>query len=246
MEKHIWWFIISLLAICLTGCYFDFDDEDGGPFSCIEGEGSLITRELYLDDFRGVKLKVDAEVHLYYGEQQYVEVRGQQNIINELELDIHSGVWDIEFDDCVRNYETLEIFITIPKVTFINVSGSGDVIGEEAFNSDQLELIVSGSGRLEGIFFVNELEGNISGSGNIRLAGESNRMDVRISGSGDLHAFDFVSDYADLRVSGSGDARVHVLSEMDVKISGSGDVFYKGYPVIHSSISGSGELIDSN
>ena len=53
----------------------------------------------------------------------------------------------------------------------INLSGSGKVIGESKFDVEDLDISVSGSGKLDMDVHAENIESGISGSGNITLGG---------------------------------------------------------------------------
>lgn len=242
MKKSI--FFLFLLSILFTIPSCDPDD-DGWFGDCTKGEGPDVERVLNMPDFTGVKLNCEAKVFITQGDTFEVVAKGESNIIDELELDVQDDTWTIEFDHCVKSYD-LEIYITMPTIAYLSVSGSGDIRGENFFTAQDVVLRVSGSGSLCLGLNAEDVDGKISGSGRVELEGEAENLDFDISGSGDLKAFNLPVEKADISISGSGDASVHVLEVLDVRISGSGDVYYKGYPTINSNISGSGDVVDAN
>jgi len=46
-------------------------------------------------------------------------IKGQENIIEELETSVRNDVWEIEFDDCVDDSDVLRIFITLPTLNYV-------------------------------------------------------------------------------------------------------------------------------
>lgn len=235
------------LAMCLTvsSCFIDIHD-DNGFFGCIDGDGPIVTQTLELDDFDGVALKLPIEVIISQGDVQEVTVEGRQNIIDELELDVRNGIWDIETRDCVRNVGNMKIFITIPDITELSISGSGEIFGENVFIIQDISLRISGSGNMDLAIEGDDISATITGSGDMKLEGLADELDFKITGSGDISAFNLEASRARVEITGSGNAEVNVELELDVKISGSGDVRYKGNPSLDVSISGSGRVIDAN
>ncbi|MEZ4959097.1 MAG: head GIN domain-containing protein [Saprospiraceae bacterium] len=241
MKKFSLYFAPLLLALfTITSC-----DDDGPFWDCEEGRGPEKEIVLDVDGFKGIKLNCNADVFITQGTDFEVVAKGEENIIEQLETDVHGSVWDIEFDHCTRDYD-LKIYITMPEINYLSIAGSGKIKGENFFTADDLELRISGSGKMDLGLNAHQIDGKISGSGEMLLEGATDHLDFDISGSGDLHAFDLAAKTADLNVSGSGDAEVQVLDNLDVKISGSGDVFYKGYPVLNVNISGSGKVRSAN
>lgn len=237
-----------LLALLMTTSFSScFLDDDDGLFNCERGEGEIITRTLDVPDFTGIDLDCSFDVTIAQGDEQIVKVEGHENIIDLLELDVQNNIWDIEFDRCIRgDDDELKIHITVPKLTFIKISGSGKVFGENDIQADEIELKISGSGNMDLALFANDISGKISGSGQITLEGETQTFNYETSGSGDWRTFEMLSREGNVRITGSGDTEVNVSEKLDVRISGSGDVFYKGNPLIDIDITGSGSLVNSN
>jgi len=235
-----------LIALCaIVGFSSCFGDDDGF-FSCEKGEGPTVLKEIGISDFTGIDLKCSANVILNQGDTQYVEVEGQDNIIDLLDTNIDGDTWNIEFDGCVRDYDDLTIYITIPNLEKVEVSGSGEVISESFLEGDYIAVDISGSGDIDLGLNYEEVDGKISGSGKFTLEGECDQLDYKISGSGNIRSFDLIAKEAKVKINGSGDVEVHVTDELDVNINGSGDVYYRGNPNLTIDIDGSGNVINDN
>ncbi|MEM6317049.1 MAG: head GIN domain-containing protein [Bacteroidota bacterium] len=240
--------VIFLFSFSLTSCYFDFDDDGRSPsFSnCEEGFGSTITQELGLSDFTGIELRTDAQVYLAQGDELEVLVKGQENIIDELETRVRNDVWEIEFDDCVRNSDVLRIYITTPNLNYIGNSGSGKISSEDILKMNDLEVKNHGSGDIELSIEADVVTTRNTGSGKLELEGVASTLDVDIKGSGDLAAFDLLVKDGQIEIDGSGDAQVNVQDFLEILIDGSGDVYYKGNPDLKVRTRGSGKVFNAD
>jgi hypothetical protein len=227
-------------TLLFQGCYFDFDD-DG--FGCLRGNGNIVTERIFVPEFHSINLSTSGNVFITQGNEQRVEVELDENLLDDLRRTVRNGKWDIEFDRCINRINRFDIFITIPDIRSITISGSGEVFGENDFVGDDLDLTISGSGNMDISFTGNTIDSKISGSGNMRLEGEIDRLDHEVPGSGDLFAFSLFTDIAKITTRGSGDSEVNVSDLLIVRITGSGDVFFKGDPETDISISGSGDVV---
>ena len=232
-----------MLALTQFSCDFDFDDGFG---PCIRGNGNNVSRTLNLPDFTGVDLDISAEVIITQGDSFKVTVEGESNIIAELKTNVRNGIWEIDLDRCVRDMDDLTIFITMPRIRSLSISGSGSITSTNIMNVDDIDLSISGSGKIDVGLDADDVFSRISGSGRVVLEGESNSIEHTVSGSGDLFAFQLKTRDADIRVSGSGNSEVNVSDNLNVRISGSGDVYYRGKPQVEVSVSGSGKLVNAN
>ena len=243
MKNLKFWAIALIAVFTLNSCLF-FDDD---PFRCERGEGPTVTRVLNLPPFSGIDLTISGNVVLRQGPEQYVEVEGQENIIDLLRTNVSNDTWKIRFDDCVRNHENLTFYITLPEIGYVAISGSGEVYGDNVFEGNDINLRISGSGDMDlALDNYDKVDTRISGSGDIKLEGKTKKFDLDISGSGDYHAFDLEAEKGDIKISGSGSAEVFVNDHLDVRITGSGDVYYLGNPSLDVYITGSGKVIQVN
>ncbi len=242
--KTKFWILLAILSSTLltTGCFSDND----GLFNCERGEGPLVSEVINIDDFTGIELDIAADIYLTQGSEFSVEVEAQENILNELELDVQGSVLEIDFDDCVRNHDDINFYITMPELRKLSIKGSGQITTENFFTVNDLELKISGSGDIDMGVNADDIEVDISGSGKIFMEGSADKFDTKISGSGDIKSFDLLANKVDVRISGSGDAEVNVVDKLDIKITGSGDVYYRGNPEVNVDISGSGDVVNAN
>lgn len=247
--------LLAAVVVLTTGCRREI--------FCVRGEGPSVTETVTLPDFDGIRLALNATVHLTQSATQTVEVTAQENILDEIEYDIRGGVLVIKDKNCINRHSDIIFHIAIPNLTEVTVSGSGEIITDSTFTGlDNLEakvsgsgniyldaeaqsvfLNISGSGEMETNLICNDLEANISGSGNIELTGTADTQDLQISGSGKFRSFDMPTRVCEATISGSGDCEVDVSESLTVRISGSGSVFYEGNPSIDVQISGSGRLV---
>ncbi|MEN0003108.1 MAG: head GIN domain-containing protein [Bacteroidota bacterium] len=243
MNKLKWILLLAVFAVlALSSCFIDIDDDD--DFDCINAGGPFITTELFLADFNGIELELPARVVIQQGPLQQVVVQGSEAIINELELDIRNGIWEIETNRCINNLGDLTFIITVPAIRALHVVGSGDIVSEEFLEVGNITLSIIGSGNIDLGLNADVVDADITGSGNIFLEGATNDLDINISGSGSIGAFDLQSDDVFVRIAGSGDVKVAAFSKLTVRISGSGDVRYIGDPALDIEINGSGDVID--
>ncbi|MBC6608667.1 DUF2807 domain-containing protein [Hymenobacter sp. BT188] len=138
------------------------------------------------------------------------------------------------------------VYITMPNIEALGVSGSGNMSAAEAIQGNNLELSVSGSGRMKlSRVQANKLKSSVSGSGEIAMSGTSPRHEVSISGSGQVNAPNMRSETCRVSISGSGNCRIEVTKTLDASLAGSGNVYVTGKPQINASTAGSGRVRSS-
>lgn len=200
--------------------------------------------------FSEISLRIPAKVHLEQGSKQSIEISGKESTLEQIVTEVKDRQLIIRFTTknmLWKEFETgkIEIFITVPEITALTVSGSGDIINEGPIDARILSLTCSGSGTINLSDLKSErLKATVSGSGNIAVGGKQSAADlsVNLSGSGNFRGGDFEAKDVSVRISGSGGADVHCTNSLIARVAGSGNVRYKGNPRIDQSIAGSGNV----
>jgi hypothetical protein len=213
-------FAALVLLIGLSSCEKD----------AIRGEGQVVTEVRTTPDFIAIDMGGASKVHISYGTAFSVEVKGYANLAPLYTTRVSNNKLILGFKNNynIRNDNT-EVFITMPDLKDLHLSGSGDsdISGNFPHNTS-LSLSISGSADID------------------MKGGSTDDLDIQISGSGNINVFPLTAKNADISISGSGKVRTQVINHLGVSISGSGRVYYKGSPQIQSKISGSGEVIKQN
>lgn len=198
--------------------------------------------------FSKIALRISAKVYVVQGEKQSVKVVAEPETLEEIITEVKDRTLNIRYPNTnlFRNWNPgkVEVFITVPEIDGLTLSGSGDIVSKNV-NTRIIDLVVSGSGNITiEKLAAEKVDVLISGSGNINLesGGVAENMRARISGSGNINAAGFEASNVEVQTSGSGNVSVISNGQLNVRISGSGSVYYSGNPGIDSSISGSGKV----
>ena len=218
-----------------------------GMTGSIKGEGEVVKQEISLEAIHGVNLGFSGDVVLTQGSPQKIVMEGQQNILDNIKREVKNGVWNIYFDRSTRDMKNVTVYVTLPNLDEVKLSGSGSIRSTNKFTgADKMGIRVSGSGGITLDYMANSTDLALSGSGEINLSGESKDLSIAVSGSGDIAAANLKTDNCEIHISGSGDATVNVNNSLETHISGSGDVRYSGSPSVDVRISGSGDVSKIN
>ncbi len=198
-------------------------------------------------DFDEVVMRLSGKVYIKLGDKNEVILEGDQDEIDQVETDVRGGRLSIGEENkrrwsWRRSRNNLNVYITVKELNGAFVSGSGDIIGQTVFKSDDFKVSVSGSGDVELEIDAKDVDSRISGSGNIELSGAAQYTKLSISGSGKYLAEEMKVGEYEISISGSGRASVDAQESLDVRISGSGSVYYRGRPSVNSSVAGSGKV----
>ncbi len=224
--------IITLFVLLFTSC------------NKITGEGPIVHQERNISGFTGIDLRMPGDVYVTPGPTFDVELNAQQNILDVMETYVegNSLIIRIKNDVSLKKHEPISIFISLPVVQSVRISGSGNINCPDSIFSTNFTTDISGSGNINLAHVkASQLNANISGSGSTRInGGDAPIALLNISGSGNFHLLNFATQTMSTTTSGSGNMFVNVANNLNATISGSGSVHYLGNPVVNSTISGSG------
>lgn len=193
----------------------------------LTANGDMKTERRNPGMFTGVSASGSNAIHISYGEEYKVELKGSSNLIPYFSTKVVGGTLNLNYERASVSRDDLVIYVTLPLLKNISLSGSA-------------EVEVKGSFPLINLFQV-----DVSGSGEVEVKDpmQANNINISVSGSGEVDLEKLGARFVTTDISGSGDVRVKVEERLKASISGSGKVYYTGSPVVESNISGSGKLI---
>lgn len=227
------------------------------------------TREVRnVDNFTKISFGFPGKLYLKQGSPQKVELEGDKDVLEEVETEVDGSRLKIGREGKWSNWNfgdaKITVYITVPNIDGVSVSGSGDIIGESKINTNDIDLNVSGSGSLSLDVEANgDVDANVSGSGNMDLKGHFESFESDVSGSGKVTLSATIDNTADFGISGSGKIEARGSADMvktqisgsgkvlaadlqtnrcDIRISGSGDVEINVKNELDANISGSGSV----
>ncbi len=214
---------------------------------------SIETQDRKLSGFHAIASSGSFDVVLSQGNTESVRVKADADVINEVVTEVKNGTLMIHSKN---NHswgmshlwinKTIIIYVVAKDLNSIGLTGSGDLKIDNQFNTNKLELRLSGSGDFQGKINVKTLEASVSGSGDFSIAGQADESTVAISGSGDFEGKNLITKTTAIRVSGSGDASIYASEKVEASVSGSGDVHYSGHPKsVSKVVHGSGDVSGS-
>ncbi len=199
--------------------------------------------------FSEISMRVSGKVYLEQGDRQSVRIVASQSTLDEIVTEVKDRSLIIRFKSnnlFMRSFNPgkIEIYVTVPEINALSVSGSGDITASNEIKSRILDLSVSGSGNISFDQLVaDRVKAGISGSGNVTVdSGRSEDLTISVSGSGSFKGSDFKVRTVDARISGSGNCTVHAGESLKARVTGSGNVTYSGNPMVDTSVVGSGRV----
>lgn len=205
------------------------------------------TREVA--SFTKISFRSSGKVYVKQGSPQRVEIEGSAEVLEKIKTEVDDGKlsigpesnWNWSFGDD----DKVTVYITVPNIESLSVSGSGDIVAQTKITSSNLKLNVSGSGSMQAEIDAADVDADVSGSGDMDLKGKCKSFNTDISGSGKVILNATIAGEAEFDISGSGKVEASGSSQsVDAEITGSGKVLASNLvtDTCKVRISGSGDI----
>jgi hypothetical protein len=208
----------------------------------VYGNNKVLTKERKAGSFDALRVSSGIDVYLRQGNKESITVETDENLHEYILTEIDGGVLRVYTEVNIRDAGEKKVFVTMKDIKSVKVSSAGDVIGESAIRSDEMELSASSAGDIKMEVYARELDIDISSSGDMTISGEADILEADLSSAGNLNAYNLKVREADVSVSSAGDADINVTERLRARSSSAGDINYKGNPKhvdAHSSSAGS-------
>lgn len=212
-------------------------------FNTINGKGPVTKQDRNVNDFTEIELECSADIFVSQGASYSCVVETNENLHGYLLVEKDGKKLRIHSDKNLRA-DKLNVYITLPKLEQLEISGSGSINGKNVFISDYLKLVISGSGNINiDKIKTGKLAAEINGSGNVKiLTGEVGYAEYTVSGSGKIEADKLNASEVKAEIDGSGNIYCYANEKLNADINGSGSVKYKGSPKTKFTVEGSGNV----
>ncbi len=214
----------------------------------VHGNGVIKTEEKPVSAFKQVEAEGDIRLIVTQGDLKPVKLEGDENILSYIEVIQEGDKVIIRTKNGVNLIPSgdLNVYVTSPTYTHIDVSGSSDIVGKNKISSnEELELGASGAGDIKMEVDAPKVTAGISGSGSISLRGQTKDLSIDLSGAGHAYCYDLLTENSTVSISGAGSAQVYASVKLNAEVSGAGNINYKGNPSVSQQISGAGNVSKS-
>ena len=213
----------ALVLLVATGVALYAWRGDSTSTTGTQGSGVAATQTRDLPSFAAVDLAGTNQVAVSVGGRQSVVFHADDNLIEAVTTQVHSGVLVIGNTGSFTTKSPMRVDVTVPTLTTATLSGTG-IVRIDGVKGKQFDALLPGSGVL-------------------RVSGTIDRLDATLGGSGDMQLENLIARDATVSVAGSGRLQVHASGTLNASVAGSGVILYRGNPSrVTQSVTGSGAI----
>ena len=202
--------------------------------------GDIVTEYRPLKGFEKIEISGSPNVYYTQADSFSVKVKGSKDGLENILTDVNEGTLSIRnrgkmgiVNIVIHDEDQAEIYVTSPDLVSVRLSGSGDFTSEKRVDTDQMEIVLRGSGDIAFTdLLCDDCHVELIGSGNIDIKRlEAKTSDATLVGSGDIDLDLWHVLSTRLSLKGSGDINADFndgCQAVDCELRGSGDITLSG------------------
>jgi len=207
------------------------------------GNGNIITESREIDSFDRLSVAGKFDVSLVHDYSKKVHIRADENLMQYIEVYNRGNTLHIDEERNLMSSNNIEISVPFQSLERIASAGASNIKNEDTIESEEMDIDLSGAGKLNLMLRSNVLSIDLSGAGMVYLSGRSNSLDASMSGARSLDALSLPVNVCSMAISGVGNARLHVNESLHASVSGLGGIQYMGdAEKVISDVSGIGKV----
>ena len=210
---------------------------------CFQASGSIITKEIQVNDFSKIEVNEGINLVLKYGASQEIRVETGANLINEVEATVIGDklfLYDRNNCNYVRDYGITTIYVTSPNITEIRSNTQFEVRSDGILTYPNLTLIsedFTNDSAASGDFTLQlqnqELNIIFNNLSNLFISGNTTLFNINFPGGNSrVEAENFAANTVSIFSRGSNDIIINPRLELSGNIYGTGDVIAVNRPAL--------------
>lgn len=238
----------KLIFLILLSAMFSCKKED--KWDCVKGTGDIIIEERNLEAFENIILNDNVNLFIRQDTFYSCKVEAGENLLPKIKTEISNNTLKISNKNTcnwVRSFKKpINIFLTFPKLYYIEYNGSGNIECADTLFSDSIRVDSwNGSGSIQMVINTKMSRFNLhTGPADIDISGYSGVNYLYLAGNGKADLSNLQNGYTFITSKSTNDTYINVSKELDSWIDYIGNVYYKGNPYsVKTKYTGSGRLV---
>ena len=181
------------------------------------------------------QLWANLQIEQVPGDSSIIFINGDENLIEKVKYQQTNGDLILSTHNNVRlkSDNNLIIRIQTPRLKRIKSNMLGNIVINEPFQGEELEVQIEGAGRFHANDLnVGRLKVKSGGIGSTSLVGNVRYADLSLEGAGEIDAYHLRADSVVAHVDGVGSLRCDPVKYLKANMNGIGQIIYKSEPAV--------------
>jgi hypothetical protein len=220
--------LFSILSSCAVG---------------VAGNGNVTEKNREVESFNGISASGMFQIHFIQSDNISLKVVADDNLHELIETYVNDRVLSVRTTESIRNAKKLELYISAPSLSFLDLSGAVSVDNKGEISGERLMIQTSGAAEINLNVRVEEIEIGCSGATEVDLRGRADKVEINASGATEIKMIELEALRMSLDLSGASEVKVNVTKELRVSASGASEIVYRGNPKLsRSDLSGASSI----
>lgn len=208
----------------------------------VSGNGKVREKERNVEAFNTIEASGMFELHIKQGDRHSVRLVADENLHELIETEVRGGTLEVHSRENISRAKELDLYITVPKLNGLHLSGAVSVDSEGFIPGDDLSIETSGAAEISLGIRASSIAMSLSGASEVNLSGTAERVAVSASGASEIHMYELQTRSLSLDLSGASEVRCNASESLRVDASGASDIRYRGNPKVQQSLSGAASI----
>jgi hypothetical protein len=198
----------------------------------IEGNGKMISRDISIGSFEGLKASGFYELKLSQGDKETVKIEADENLQEYFNVRNEGNTLVIDMKKLenknLKSKNKMKVYVSFKNLKSLELNTVGNVASDKQLSFDNLDMNNKSVGNIDLKLTANKFDLKNTSVGNVKLSGKAQNVVVKNTGVGSLQAGNFVVETMNIENTGVGSAEVNAQKNLKVKDSFLGKVKNKG------------------
>lgn len=196
----------------------------------IKGSGYILTEQRATSPFESIEVSRAIKVFLSQGEKLEITVEADDNLLPYIKTEIKEQTLKIYLPDDtnITTHSDMNVFVTVPKITKLEVSTAAKIEGTNPWKMDNLSLDVTTAGSVKLELTAGEIEAEASTAARIELKGTATKLEADVTTAANLKARELKVKIAKIDASTAGNVEIDVTEQLRYDVNTGAKLIYKG------------------
>lgn len=199
----------------------------------VSGSGNIVTEERKVANaFTKIEASNAIKVEIRKGKSTALSVEADDNLIQYVQTEVSGNTLSVRIKSNTNMRQTTKmiVYVTMPEIKSIDVSGAATVSMMSEFSGDHLDVEAGGAGQVKVDFVGRKVRVDVGGAGRVELRGSADEADYDASSAGLIDAKALSAKVVVARANSAGNIKLTATESLDAKANSAASIRYEGNP----------------
>lgn len=232
--------IAAAVALLFSSC-------GNGIFNGIKGTGN-VQKEMRSISGKFTKISVSRgiEVSVEQGNDVFVEVEADQNLLKHITTKVENGTLMVSSDENIYSAEAEIVHVKVPVIDGLETTSGSNIKSKSTLKGTNITIKSSSGSEIQSTLEYDAISGESTSGSSINLSGKALKSNLVSSSGSTIDASELLSNEVIAEATSGSSTEVHPLLSLKGKASSGASISYEGNPKTVSKEETSGGSVSGN